>query len=328
MGLHVRKRAHLWTRPSRCLGAHIQQPAWPVHGPGRAHHLRHRHLPCRGTRAANAFTLRLVHTLPKTGLYARSEQLRVGLLSGYAVVVALIAISAWFLVSAAAVRRLHERRIRASEGRLRMLSSQLLNLQEEERARLSRDIHDDLGQLATTAVLQLRMANRLQGEESTRKIEQALEAVEHLLERSRELASGLRPPMLNELGLKATLQSYLSEFEVRSEIAVHADLLGCPEKLPTVISLNLYRILQEALTNVVKHAAVEEVFVELNAGERSVTLIVRDEGVGFRPEMVQGSGLGILGMRERVGLLGGHFEVVSQPGAGTQIRADLPLTES
>jgi len=276
----------------------------------------------------NSFTLRLVHTLPNRDLYAHSEQLLVRLLWSYGVIVALIAISAWFVISANAVRRQRDWQIRASEGRLRLLSSQLFNAQEEERARISRDIHDDLGQLATTAVLQLRMASRLQGEACTRKIEQATEAVEHVLERSHELAAGLRPPMLHELGLEATVETYLSEFEARSGIKVHADLHFGSEELPALISQNVYRILQEALTNVVKHAAVDEVFVNLDTGEHRVTLIVRDKGKGFRPEVVQSSGLGMLGMRERVELLGGRFEVVSQPGGGTQIRADLPLEAS
>ncbi len=273
-------------------------------------------------------TLRLVHTVPRRDLYARSDQLLVWLLWGYWAVVALTAASAWFLIWDAALRRHQELQIRASEGRLRLLSSRLLNVQEEERAHLSRDLHDDLGQLATSAILQLRMARRLQGEECTNKIEQAIEAVEQMLHSSRELATRLRPPMLNELGLKATVETYLSEFETRSEIVVHADLQLPPPELPTVIGQNLYRILQEALTNVFKHAAVAEVYVRLVVREQTVTLTVSDRGTGFRPEVVPSSGLGILGMRERVELLGGRLEVVSRPGGGTEIRADLPLEAS
>jgi signal transduction histidine kinase len=276
-----------------------------------------------------AFTLRLIHILPRRDLYARSDQLLARLLWGYGAVVVLIAISAGFMASANAVRKQRDWQIRTSEERLRLLSSQLLNAQEEERARISRDIHDDLGQLATTALLQLRMANRLTGEQArTGRIQQATEAVERVLERSHELAAGLRPPMLHELGLEATVETYLSEFEAHSGIEVHADLHFCSQELPALISQYVYRILQEALTNVVKHAAVDEVFVKLDAGEHRITLIVRDAGVGFRPEIVNSSGLGMLGMRERVELLGGRFEVVSQPGGGTQIRADLPLEAS
>lgn len=277
---------------------------------------------------AGSCTLRLVHTLPRGEFYAHSDQLRLRLLWGCGAAIAMTAISAWFLISAAALRRQQERQIRASEGRLRLLSSQRLNAQQEERARLSRDLHDDLGQLATTAVLQLRMANRLRGDARTKKIAQASEAIEELLERSRALASRLCPPMLHELGLKATVETYLSEFETRSEIAVHSDLEFSQRELPAVVAQNLYRILQEALTNVVKHAAVEEVFVKIEEGEHAVTLIVSDKGRGFRPEEVQSSELGILGMRERVELLGGRFQAVSRLGAGTQIRVDLPLEAS
>ena len=154
--------------------------------------------------AADCCALRLVHTLPSSDLYARSDQLLVRLLWGYGAIVTLTAISAWFLISAAAVRRRQERQIRASEGRLRLLSSQLLNVQEEERARLSRDIHDDLGSTRhDCAVLQLRMANRLQGDERTKQDrDRPSRRSSSVLDKSRELATGLRPPMLYELGLE------------------------------------------------------------------------------------------------------------------------------
>jgi signal transduction histidine kinase len=209
-----------------------------------------------------------------------------------------------------------------------LLSSQLLNAHEEERASLSRDIHDDLGQLATAALLQLRMADRAHGELHTQKIEQATEAVTQLLERTHQLAAGLRPPTLQELGLKAAVESYLSEFKARSGVEVRAHLQLSGQEPPAVISRNLFRMLQEALTNVAKHAAAQEVSVRLEEQEQTLTLTVSDKGTGFHPERVESSGLGILGMRERAELLGGRIAVVSHPGGGTQIQVDLPLMVS
>lgn len=285
-------------------------------------------VPAKAPTGSSGCSLVLVSYLPRSQVYARADRLLRRLLVGCGVVLALTAASAWFLIHAAGVRSHQTEQIRLSTDRLRQLSKRLIDAQEEERARLARDLHDDLGQLATTATLQLQMALQLEGDQRTRRTQDAIESVEAMLRRAREMASWLRPPMLDDLGLKDAVQSYLCEFEERSGLEVRVEFRLEREDFPTVVSENLYRILQEALNNVVKYSGVTEAFVKLFTSEGELTLIVRDEGAGFRPEGLDGTTLGIMGMRERALLLGGRFEVVAAPGQGTEIRADLPLPAS
>jgi signal transduction histidine kinase len=275
--------------------------------------------------AGRSQSLLLVSRLARSELYARADQLLTRLLVGWCMVLTLATVSAWVLIHAAGVRRHQAELVRLSEDRLRLLSKRLINAQEEERARLARDLHDDLGQLATTATLQLQMALQFEGDERTRRTKEAIESVEIMLQRAREMASWLRPPMLDDLGLKDAVQSYLSEFEGRSGLEVRTELRLEREEFPTEVSENVYRILQEALNNAVKYAGVNQVLVKLSSSESELALVVRDEGVGFRLEDSGSKALGILGMRERVDLLGGSFEIITAPGEGTEIRVDLPL---
>jgi signal transduction histidine kinase len=146
-----------------------------------------------------------------------------------------------------------------------------------------------------------------------------------LLDTIHEVVARVRPPLLDDLGLKDAVQSYLSDYEHRSGIAVRATLRFECAEVPAVVSENVYRILQEALTNVSKHARAIEVHVELLVSPKHATLIVRDDGGGFDPAALDGKRLGILGMRERAELLDGTFTVHSEPGKGTEVRVSLPI---
>lgn len=246
----------------------------------------------------------------------------------WALALTLLLALAWFLGYAGAVRRRHERQLADSADRLRTLSAQLLAAQEAERRSLARDLHDELGQVVTALTLDLERA--AQAGEAARKddlIGRALHAASCLLDSLHAIATRLRPPMLDDLGLRDAVQVLLADYERRTGIAVRAELRFEDSRIPAAIQENVYRILQEALTNVAKHAKASQAQVSLHAGQEAVTLTVRDAGVGFDPVTVDNQRLGLLGIRERAELLGGTFALAAAPGQGTEVRVTIPLPE-
>jgi two-component system NarL family sensor kinase len=149
-----------------------------------------------------------------------------------------------------------------------------------------------------------------------------------LLDRIQEISARVRPSMLDDLGLKDAVQTLVSEFERRTGVVAKGELHFAQETVPADVSENVYRILQEALTNVSRHARTSEVSVRLNVASGRVALTVEDTGVGFDPLTVDANRLGILGMRERAELLGGTFTLKAEPGKGTQIHVVIPLPKS
>jgi signal transduction histidine kinase len=241
-------------------------------------------------------------------------------------VLLLILTLAWYLAYAGALRRKQEQHITGSEARLRTLSTQLITAQEDERRRLSRDLHDELGQIVTTVALDLQRAAQVADSKKKEElIQRASQETACLLDRIHEISSRLRPTLLDDLGLKDAVQNLLSEYEQRTGIVPRTELRFEHARVPAAVSENVYRILQEALTNVSKHARAPEVFVKLDVKARLVALTVRDAGAGFNSAAIDGKGLGILGMRERAELLGGNFAVKGQIGKGTEIEVTIPL---
>jgi signal transduction histidine kinase len=234
----------------------------------------------------------------------------------------------WYLAYAAAVRRHQERQIVESESRLRKLSTQLMATQEQERRKLSRDLHDELGQVVTAISLGLqRAAQAGNAAKKDELIAQALRGTELLLTDIREISARIRPTILDDLGLKDAVQSLLGDFERHTGIVPQSELYFEQLEVPAAVAENVYRILQEALTNVSKHAGAAEVLVELRVDSRNIFLAVRDRGAGFVPEALTSKGLGILGMRERAELLHGNFSVRAAPGEGTEITVTIPIQE-
>jgi signal transduction histidine kinase len=271
--------------------------------------------------------LEVVAQISPDVLLGRANQLHQRVLLLYAVAVLLVLVLAWYLAYAGALRRNHERRLAESEARLRILSTRLITAQEDERRSLSRDLHDELGQVVTAVTLDLQRAR--QARDPVKKddlIGHGLHGATCLLDRLHEITARIRPPILDDLGLKDAVQSLLSDYQHRTGIVPQADLRFDHHGLPAVVSENVYRILQEALNNVAKHARTSEVIVVLRVDAGRVALTVRDAGVGFPPEALDGPRLGILGMRERAELLDGSFAVESQPGKGTEIHVTLPIT--
>lgn len=224
-------------------------------------------------------------------------------------------------------RQLQERRIAASEARLRVLSSRLLAAQEEERRSLSRMLHDELGQQVTAIALDLKAAlHHRDQRDPDAALQRAVKETDGVLSTLHEIASRVRPSVLDDLGLADALESYVADYQQRTGVSVTTELRLPPGGLPDALGENLYRIVQEALANVQAHADTTAARVDLVAGNGAVDLTVEDEGRGFDAAALgESSRLGILGMRERVELLGGAFELETAPGRGTRIHVQLPL---
>ena len=227
-------------------------------------------------------------------------------------------------------------------GQLRMLAAKLTDVQEGERHRLSRELHDEMGQALTAIRMNLAAIEKeLPAASSTRIhncLSEAGQLTDETLEQIRELALDLRPSMLDDLGLIPTLRWYVGRFSKRMDIPTDFQTAGFDEqlRLSSLLETALYRILQEALTNVARHAAATEVRLHLSivapnraassTASPTVTAIIEDDGHGFDLEAeVADSGVGLLGMRERVTLLGGNWHVDSVRGRGTRIQIQIPL---
>jgi PAS domain S-box-containing protein len=199
----------------------------------------------------------------------------------------------------------------------------LIQAQEEERKRIARDLHDELGQQLTVLRLQLEYAKNLcKDEEVCDRIEKIQLIAEEIDKGVDFLAWELRPSMLDDLGLVAAIENYVRQWSLHS--GVEAELLSSNLKktrLAHQIETNLYRILQEALNNVHKHGKAKSVEVSLDKRDDLIIFIVADDGAGFNPKdkKKRGKGMGLTGMKERVALLGGSLEIESAPGRGTTV---------
>jgi len=271
----------------------------------------------------NDLRLRLVNFVPEGLLYADSRR-SLGFLSLVAGLVGILSAGfTWRLAQAEAVRAAHEQRLEASEARLRVLSVGLLNAQESERKSLSRDLHDELGQIATAVTIDLKQAlRRADGGEEL--VQRALASSEALLATIHAISSRLRTSMLDDLGLEEALTEHCSEFTRRTGIPVEAEIAAEEAGLPSAAGIHVYRIVQESLNNVARHAGASAVRVRVVREPQGLSIEVTDDGAGFDPELAPGTRLGLLGMRERVELLGGRFGIESGRRRGTTVRAWIP----
>lgn len=222
--------------------------------------------------------------------------------------------------------REHERALQ----KLAKLSRQVLEAQEEERARVSRDLHDELGQLLTAVRLELAMAERSAGQGAAASIQSAQQAVHQAAEEVRRICQGLRPPLLDDLGLEPAVRWLVEEFQKRTGVAVKLHVeLDDAQPVPASVGLCTYRVLQEALNNVGRHAQAAVVEVTLASERGSLALSVCDDGRGFDPEEARSSqGCGLAGMRERAGLAGGTVALWSAHLQGTRVLLRIPLPEA
>ena len=271
--------------------------------------------------------LLVVRRVSREVLSQRPRELLRRILPLEGLIVLLVAVPSWFLARSGAQRREFQRRLLQSEKRLRALSVQLLSAQEDERRKISRDLHDDLGQVVTAITLDLERAlGETRPDRAADSVRRALDANRTMLRKVHEMSSSLRPPLLDDLGLEEAVRSYIGEYQSRYQIEVLLRLRIHPGAcIPRTVQENVYRIVQEALTNVSKYAQVDEVEVAIESREDAMTLTVVDHGKGFRPDDVDPRSLGLLGMRERAELLDGEFELTARPGTGTRIAVSIPL---
>lgn len=218
---------------------------------------------------------------------------------------------------------------RLYHGRIQEMSSRVLTAHEEERKRIARELHDDTAQAITSILVRLRLlAHSLPDETVQKDVEELRELTSDALDSVRRMAMDLRPASLDDLGLVPALETYAGRFSESSGIAVSLKAQGLGRRLPRDVELVLYRVFQEALTNVAKHASAKTVKVTIKRRHNEVTLIIEDDGRGFDSERTNGSqssGLGLFGMRERLSLVGGVAEIESNEGSGCRIIARVPL---
>jgi signal transduction histidine kinase len=225
-------------------------------------------------------------------------------------------------------------RVAESERRFRRISLGVLRLQEEERSRISRDLHDGIGQLLTALKIQLELLEREAKTfpEILSRVESARELSETALAEVRQLSHLLRPQMLDELGLESTLRWLARTFQKRTGIAVEVAFEGAEHRGNPDVETLVYRIVQEALTNVAKHSGASAATVTLRREPDRLSVRVEDRGAGFRPqEALSGRdeehGFGVRAMRDRVEFVHGRFSLRSAPGEGTAVEAEIPLRE-
>jgi signal transduction histidine kinase len=257
-----------------------------------------------------------IHFRPPTAW----EQYRLPILTACAVLLAQAAMIAWLLYE-------HRQR-RRSEVAAHELSGRLINAQEEERARLARELHDDVTQrLASLAIDAGREERTLSGSAGGTTIRTMREGLIRLSEDVHALSYRLHPSILEDLGLIEALKAECERFSRSCSVRLEADPRDIPERLPNEVALCLFRIAQEGLRNVVRHARASRAEVRLGRMDGGLQLVVRDDGAGFdRAQDRSRASLGHASMRQRAVLLGGRVEIDSRPGQGTTIRTWVPLT--
>jgi signal transduction histidine kinase len=215
---------------------------------------------------------------------------------------------------------------------IELQTRQFVASQEAEYRRLARHLHDGVGQLLAAMSMHLHLAKDLPAPDARPYLEQCLAIAEQAIEQVRELSLDLSPSMLDDLGLPNTLRYYLDHQSQRTGLAVNLVASSAWTPLPREVEAVCFRVTQEALANVIRHASAGQVQVELRQDPEAVYLTIRDNGVGFDPaSLEQGAGqrrkLGLAAMRQRVELLGGCWSIESAPGQGTLIRICLPVDE-
>ncbi len=219
----------------------------------------------------------------------------------------------------------HEEAKRRSEE-LRHLSMKLRHAQEDERKEISRELHDEVGQKLTALRMELGSLGRLrftQDGEFAERLEEVKLLAEQSLRSIRDIAAGLRPTMLDDLGLQPALQRQARQFSRHTGIPVVTEVRGEIANLQERHKVYIYRIVQESLTNCARHSGAKRINIVLEGNPDGVNLLVEDDGVGF-DRTRQRSGIGLIGIEERVRELRGSLEVESRPGEGTRIRVHIP----
>jgi len=227
------------------------------------------------------------------------------------------------------MRRL-ERQSEQAKSQLRDLTHALVRVQEQERKTLSRELHDEVGQVLTGLRMELGNLDGAHARKDPVFYQRLLETkrlAERALGSIRNLAMVLRPSMLDDLGLAPAVRWQAKEFTRHTEVPVEVSITGDVDNLSDDLRTCIYRIVQEALTNAGRHAHATTIRIAIERTTRAVRAVIEDDGVGIGHSPMRGRGLGLLGMEERVRELNGTFEIKSQAGPGTRILIQLPVVE-
>jgi two-component system NarL family sensor kinase len=212
-------------------------------------------------------------------------------------------------------------------NRMRGISRSVVKMQEEERARISRELHDGVGQALLAIKIQLDILSETPS--ATTYINEARKLVEQTLEEVRELSRLLRPRMLDDLGLIPTLQSYVRTYSERTGIKIFFDSRGIDQRLEPDVETMFFRVTQEGLNNVLKHSQATVVTITLHVHHENIVFELLDNGIGFLTDSAErNKGSGINGIRDRVILQGGEFYLHSVPEEGTKLQVKLPLQQA
>lgn len=232
-------------------------------------------------------------------------------------------------------RKLAEDELRRSEKNLKTLSSQLLSREEQIRKTIALELHDSIGQCLSTIKFNAETClAKMSGDGSAQALEQlksGIPVIQHAIEEVRRISMDLRPSILDDLGIMATISWFCREFEnVYTGIRIEKEINAEEESIPNNLKIIIYRVMQEALNNVAKHSRAGCVMLRLRHVDGSLQLLIRDNGTGFDMEKVTmreglSRGLGLASMRERVELSQGVFAIAAQEGAGTEVQASWPV---
>lgn len=233
------------------------------------------------------------------------------------------------------VRRHTEEELRISEDKLRGLSSYLLDLQEKERKWIADEMHEELGQALVYIKLQLSATKEKLPEhlrEAHEQLGNVLQNLQALLEKVRRLFQGLTPLVLSDLGLTETLRFMAEAFSRRSNLNIFFNIRNIDKLFPFMREVTVYRVFQEALTNIEKHAQADQVSISSTRTVANCNFVIEDNGRGFTRQLptadgIESAGLGLTSMEERIRMLGGQFEIVSQRNGGTRITFSIPVEE-
>lgn len=224
-----------------------------------------------------------------------------------------------------------EKELQQYYRQLKELNAYLQNVREDERSNIAREIHDELGQQLTVLKMDISWLNKKLADKDpviTERLHGLIEMIDNTVRSVRRISSELRPSMLDDLGLPAAIEWQAQEFSKRTGLSIESDIELLDMKLPGKVSISLYRVYQESLTNIARHAGATEVKVCLKPVDDKLLLTVTDNGKGFLPKDIDNrKTLGILGMKERVALIGGSCEIESEPGKGTHVRVIVPFEQ-
>jgi PAS domain S-box-containing protein len=226
------------------------------------------------------------------------------------------------------LRKQHEDALRESQRELRELSARVLEAREEEKTRLARELHDELGQLLTALKMDLGwLRERLpEGSESAARAAEMSGLLDRTVHSTRRISADLRPLMLDDLGLADAATWLVDDFAKRSGVACRIDVSENLPDLSKAIATTVYRAIQESLTNIGRHAGASNAWVVLGVEDSAVHVEVEDDGRGIAPEdLAKSRSLGLKGMRERIAFLGGSLEIARAPRGGTRLKMRVPM---